>query len=388
MVGSIRVLHVDDDRDFAELVATFLERQNNRFEVETVTQPDSALGRLGDVDCVVCDHDMPGMTGIEVLKSVREEHPSLPFILFTGKGSEEVASEAISAGVTDYLQKGSDAQNYELLANRITNAVEAARSQQTLTERTRRLETLIGNLPGMVYRCRNEAGRPLETVEGNVEKLTGYTATALETEETPWDETMVHPDDRADLRDSVQAALAKQNSFAVTYRIRTADDRTRWLIERGRGVSALEDSIDTMEGFIMDITDRRRRERSLRRTSARLEALFENSPDMINVHDTEGNLIDPNPQLCQKTGYDEEELIGMKVWDLDPTIDPTEADALWGGMEVGGRRRLNGRFQRKDGSTFPVEIHVRRLDLDGDDRFVVISRDTTEREQDEQQLRQ
>lgn len=388
MGDPIRVLHVDDDRDFAELVAMFLERRENRFEVETVTQPSKAPDRLDDVDCVVCDHDMPGMTGIDVLKTVRKEYPDLPFILFTGKGSEEVAGKAISAGVTEYLQKGSDAKNYELLANRITNAVEAARSQQTLARRTRRLETLIGNLPGMVYRCRNKTGRPLETVEGNVEKLTGYTASTLEADEIPWDETMVHPDDRAEVQDSVQTALSNQSAFAVTYRIHTAADQTKWLIERGRGVSASDDSIEIIEGFIMDITDRRRRERSLHRTSARLEALFENSPDMINVHDTDGNLIDPNQQLCEKTGYEKAELLDMKVWDLDPTLDPAEADALWGEMAVGGRRQLTGQYQRKDGSTFPVEIHVRRLDLEGDDRFVVISRDSTERTQDEQQLRQ
>jgi PAS domain S-box-containing protein len=66
---------------------------------------------------------MPGMTGLEFLREVREEYHDLPFILFTGRGSEEVASDAISMGVTDYLQKGGTEQ-YELLANRITNAVD------------------------------------------------------------------------------------------------------------------------------------------------------------------------------------------------------------------------------------------------------------------------
>lgn len=65
---------------------------------------------------------MPGMNGIEFLESVRAIDEDLPFILFTGKGSEEVASEAISAGVTDYLQKQSGTDQYTILANRITNA--------------------------------------------------------------------------------------------------------------------------------------------------------------------------------------------------------------------------------------------------------------------------
>jgi DNA-binding NarL/FixJ family response regulator len=79
---------------------------------------------------------MPGMDGIEFLQAVREEFPDLPFILFTGKGSEAVASEAISAGVTDYLQKDTGTNQYTVLTNRVRNAVkrrEAERERVVLT---------------------------------------------------------------------------------------------------------------------------------------------------------------------------------------------------------------------------------------------------------------
>ena len=75
---------------------------------------------------------MPGQSGIEFLRRVRQDWPELPFILFTGRGSEEVASRAISAGVTDYLEKGSGSKQYELLVNRIDNAVQARRSAERL----------------------------------------------------------------------------------------------------------------------------------------------------------------------------------------------------------------------------------------------------------------
>jgi PAS/PAC sensor hybrid histidine kinase (EC 2.7.13.3) len=123
---TIRVLHVDDQLDFAEMATTFLERENDRFETETVASASDGLVRLADssFDCVISDYEMPEQNGIELLRTVRREWPDLPFILFTGKGSEKVASEAISAGVTDYLQKSSGTEQYELLAHRITNAVE------------------------------------------------------------------------------------------------------------------------------------------------------------------------------------------------------------------------------------------------------------------------
>lgn len=139
--------------------------------------------------------------------------------------------------------------------------------------------------------------------------------------------------------------------------------------------------------FAQDVTEQKEREKHPRRTTARLETLFEGSPDMITVHDIEGNLVDPNPRVMEKTGYDEKELLDMKVWDLDQAAEPEKARALWEGMEAGDRRRVEGRYRRKDGATFPVEVHIQRLDLDGEVRFMAISRDISELKHREQVLR-
>lgn len=118
MSEPIQVLHVDDEPNLADLAATFLEREDDRLDVRTVLTPDDGWEILADVDidCIVSDYEMPGQDGIEFLKAVREEYPDLPFILYTGKGSEDVASDAISAGVTDYLQKESGTDQYAILA--------------------------------------------------------------------------------------------------------------------------------------------------------------------------------------------------------------------------------------------------------------------------------
>lgn len=138
---AIRILHVDDNPDIAAMTETFLERENERFTVETMTNTREALNRVAanPPDCIVSDYDMPGLNGLEFLEAIREDYPELPFILFTGKGSEEVASDAISAGVTDYLQKESATSQYAVLANRILNAVEGFVAQQ---ERQRHLDAI------------------------------------------------------------------------------------------------------------------------------------------------------------------------------------------------------------------------------------------------------
>jgi len=150
----IRVLHVDDEPDVSELTAEFIERDDERFRVDTATSASDGINRLArnEYDCIVSDFDMPGQDGIEFLRTVREDHPDLPFILYTGKGSEEVASEAISAGVTDYLQKGIGKSQYEVLSNRITNAVQQVRANRRAVSE-HRISTVIREVDQVLVRA-------------------------------------------------------------------------------------------------------------------------------------------------------------------------------------------------------------------------------------------
>lgn len=146
---SITVLHIDDEPTFGDLVATYLERIDDDI---TVTTRQTARGGLDviadqDVDCVVCDYQMPGTNGIEFLREVREVYPNLPFFLFTGQGSEEVATEAIEAGVTSYIQKGGS-EVYEQLVNRIQNAVSYRRSERRAEVARNRLLELYEQTSG------------------------------------------------------------------------------------------------------------------------------------------------------------------------------------------------------------------------------------------------
>jgi len=126
------ILHVDDNAQIGNLVQTFLERINDDFDVTTETSAVAALNRLEQesVDCIISDYQMPNMDGLELLEVVNERYPDIPFILFTGQGNEEIASEAIAAGVTDYMQKDTGTDQYEVLANRVENAVEQHQTEQ------------------------------------------------------------------------------------------------------------------------------------------------------------------------------------------------------------------------------------------------------------------
>ncbi len=136
MADAVRILHVDDDPRFVELSAKHLERLSSEFTVVNASDTDEGLDRFrsGRFDCIISDYQMPGRDGLEFLEAVREVDPDIPFILFTSKGSEEVASEAIHAGVTEYIQKGSEEERFEILANRVRNVVDRARAESSYRE--------------------------------------------------------------------------------------------------------------------------------------------------------------------------------------------------------------------------------------------------------------
>ena len=166
-----RVLCVDDDWAVLDLTTSMLRR---KADVTTTAESDpaAALDRVESerFDCVVSDYEMPGMDGLELLSAVRERVGGIPFVLFTGTGSEAIASEANSAGVTVYLQKGSGTDQYAVLATRVEQAIERRRSQRRPTdERARRAGSVrndadaLGEITGSPPRTRESTDAVVRT---------------------------------------------------------------------------------------------------------------------------------------------------------------------------------------------------------------------------------
>ncbi|HUS77637.1 MAG TPA: response regulator [Patescibacteria group bacterium] len=125
----IRVLHVDDESSVLEIVKIYLERVEPTLRIESTTSVTKALEliRSNHYDCIISDYRMPVMDGIEFAKRISKRE-GVPFIIYTGQGSEEVAEVAFEAGVDDYLRKELDPSHYQVLAKRITTAVVRSRA--------------------------------------------------------------------------------------------------------------------------------------------------------------------------------------------------------------------------------------------------------------------
>ena len=127
----IRVLHVDDEKNQLEFTKMFLEELDQEVTVDSVSDPLEAirLQSRNSYDVIVSDYKMISMTGLELLQKVRA-WSNVPFILYTGRGSEEVAESAFRAGVDDYLKKEADLSHYQVLSKRIRQTVEKHRAEE------------------------------------------------------------------------------------------------------------------------------------------------------------------------------------------------------------------------------------------------------------------
>jgi PAS domain S-box-containing protein len=236
------------------------------------------------VDCIVSDYDMPGRNGLAFLDAVREDHPNLPFILFTGKGNEEIASRAISAGVTDYLQKDRGTGQYAVLANRIRNAVDQYRSQRELEASQKRLSLFVEQSPLGVL----EYNSDFEIVGLNEagEEILGYSEEELRGE--TW-ETLVTSESYENV-DEVTSALAEAEGGYHSIDENVRKDGERIVCEWHNRVVTDDDSVDRRstsnrpqadDGDVVavfsqfqDVTERRERQR-------RIEALHEATRDLM-----------------------------------------------------------------------------------------------------------
>ncbi|MFC4436514.1 MULTISPECIES: ATP-binding protein [Natrialbaceae] len=151
------------------------------------------------------------------------------------------------------------------------DVTERKERERTLEMRERRLSTLVANVPGMVYRCKNERGWPMEFVSDACKELTGYDPVTLESGDIGWGEDVMIQEDREKLRETIHRQAAKGEPFSETYRIKTADGDVRWVRDYGRSVVDNGEGVIDVEGIISDITERKRLESELKERKRQLE---------------------------------------------------------------------------------------------------------------------
>jgi PAS domain S-box-containing protein len=348
----ITVLVVDDDRAMRELTTEWLERHRDVLTV--VDEPNAAAGlerlETNRIDCVVSDYEMPAADGIEFLRQVRARDDSVPFVLYTGRGSEAVASEAIAAGVTAYVQKSSGSEHYELLANRICNAVAKTRAERRVEHERDRFRTLFDRLSQPVAEVAYVDETPIvRGVNEAFEQRFGYDADTVVGDSL--DAYIVPEAYRTEAEAINEHVRSGGRLDARSVTRKTADGTREFLLQ-----NAVYD--DGTGGFAIytDVTERRER----RRTLERQRELFRRTQEIADVGAWQYDVETGASILTDEA---------LAIHGLDPSADLTPEQSL-DFYHPADRPEIREAFERAQEAGESYDLECRLIDADGDERWV------------------
>jgi PAS domain S-box-containing protein len=255
---AIRVLHVDDDQICLKVAKQCLETQGE-FEVDTASSVDEALEKLKktDYDVIVSDYQMPGKDGFEFLKELREKGNTVPFIVFTGKGREEIAMKALNLGASAYFTKqGQPETIYGELAHGIRQATERKETETTIWESEERLRAVFSSSPdaiavsdlhGNILDCNEAAWKMLGF--SSREELIGKSSIDF-----------IAQKDRQRAYETLKKTLEQGKTRNLEYTLLNKDGEESW---GELSASIMKDSSGNPSGFVSimrDITERKKLE--------------------------------------------------------------------------------------------------------------------------------
>ncbi|TKB63611.1 MAG: PAS domain S-box protein [Nitrospira sp.] len=275
---------------------------------------------------------------------------------------------------------------YTVILRDITERKRAEHSHQ---ESQRQLATLISNLPGFVYRSRNDRNWTFEYLSEGVSDLTGYPVEDYLVQRTISYGANTHPGDRERIWQEVQTAVGQHRPFEMTYRILTKSGEVKWVWERGEGIYAPDGTLSYLEGFVTDVTERKRAEHLLRQSEERYRRLIAVSPYAILVS-REDRIIFANDQAIKLFGaVKADELLRKSPLDLfhpdyHATVQERVHQLLEGSSLV---PVVEEKIVRLDGTSIDVEVSTARFVDEEGPAILAMLRDISERKRLQEQLR-
>jgi PAS domain S-box-containing protein len=304
---SLRVLFVDDEPAICDVSRIFLQRQGD-MEVVTAHSALEARAALEEqaYDAIVCDYQLCEVDGIEFLKRIRAEGNDIPFIIFTGRGREEIAIEALNSGADFYLQKGGDPKSqFAELSHFIRRASSQRDAERRLADSESKYRHVVEDqtefisrfLPDGTHVFVNEAylryfGKSREEMLGKVFR------------------PEIHPEDRP-LVTAFFASLTPEHPVDfVEHRIIMPDGSVRWQRWSDRAIFDEPGQVIEYQSVGRDVTDRHDAVEALERSERRLHAIVRGSPIATFVIDQHHRVISWNHALEVHSGISAEELVG------------------------------------------------------------------------------
>lgn len=273
----------------------------------------------------------------------------------------------VNLTVSAMFDESSQINGFLGIASDISELQQATRALQKSESRFR---GLVANLPGVVYRCANDADWSMRYISDEIANLSGYPASDFIDNQVRSFSSIVHPDDLA-ITYRIGEAIARQERFELTYRLRHADGHNVWVREKGRGEYDSHGRLLWIDGFIWDISERQAMEDELRLSQQRFLNAFNTAPQGMALVSPDGRWLEVNDKLCRMLGYDREELLACTYQQVTRPDDldadrQNVADLLAGRINA---YQMEKRYLDKQGRTLWVLLSV-SLVRDGEGRPV------------------
>ena len=351
----IRVLYVDDEPDLLEIGKLYLEEAGDiSITIIDSAQTGLALLKKEQFDAVISDYQMPGMDGIQFLVEVRTNFGSIPFILFTGRGREEVVIQAINSGADFYLQKGGDpGAQFAELSHKVRQAALRKRADDALN--VARMAYWEYDVAADLFNLNDKYYALHRTTPA---RAGGYTMSSA-----CFAKRFVHCDDAPQIE--VQINLATQTTdpqySAITELRIVRDDKTiGWMSMRLHPEKDAQGRTIKIIGSSQDITERKLIEEAISESEIRYRHIFESFEDLYFQTDMSGLITVLSPSLYRLTGWTPEELIKKPSTTL--YINPKErTDILAEITKRGSVRDYELQLLKRDGSQAPVSLAATRI---------------------------
>jgi PAS domain S-box-containing protein len=382
----IRILYLDDEEGLLEIGKLFLEMEGD-FSVSTTTSPEEALDLIEAhrCDAVLSDYQMPRMNGIEFLKRVRALDENIPFIIFTGRGREEVVIEALNSGADFYLQKGGDpTAQFTELKNALRTLVERSATEQRLHRTESMLFTMAKHVRDVIFRISTQPALGVEYISPAIVSITGHEQNDFYDDPTLI-MRLVHPDDRFLME---RWAAGEMIAGDHTLRWTTKDGRTIWIEQSNVPIRDHRGRAIAFEGIARDVTRRMENESELRHNVELYRLMADNTTDLVWISDLEHRITYSSPSLTRifpKEGKGStgkmNELMSAHTSDKYHSIIFELLSLSWGlPMDQLQRREMDGDLGSKGlHRTYNIKFTLLRQE-DGHPKGVLcVGRDVTER---------
>ena len=368
--SKMRILCIEDEPSLGRILQKRLGRQGYAVTLAASGEEGLATCDKCRFDAIALDYSLPGISGIDVLRTLSKLDTAPPVVMVTGQGNEEVAVQAMKFGASDYVLKDIQGNYIDLLPGALERAcvhrrlVKAkAKADHALRESEERFQA-IANYTYDWESWFAPDGR-LMWVNPAVEKLTGYTVAQCE-KMPDYPLSIVYQNDRMQFEKYLQEAIVKRLSTNdQEFRISHKDESIRWMAISWQPIYDSQDTHLGQRTSVHDITERKWTEQALRNEKRFIDMAFDSLPGIFYLFTEEGKFLRWNQNFEKVSGYTAAEISTMRPRDFFPVEEQAIVEERIGEVFADGESFVEANWLSKNGTKTLFYLTGVRVNIEG-----------------------